>query len=104
MVSNTGKERRRSPRLDSSMQTELLLEFHAGKARQSVRVINSSLLGVGIRSIGTLVQGQTVTLIPSDRSPNAYSCRVAWVKQLGSQLYSEAGLEFCGVARRAPAN
>jgi hypothetical protein len=96
---NTALEKRRSPRLPASWHAELIVDSGGKRTRQTVRVINTSLLGAGIRSVGTLMREQLVVLVPSDRSPNTYSCRVAWVKQLSSQFYSDAGLEFRSVAR-----
>jgi hypothetical protein len=81
---------------------DLLLESQSGKLRQKVLIVNISLLGVGIQFWGALVPQQTVTLIPSNSSFNVYPCRVMWVKPLGSELYSEAGLEFWGIAKLIP--
>jgi hypothetical protein len=93
---------RRSDRVPVNLQMELFLESQTGKIRQKVSVVDMSLLGVRIRSGGTLVPGQTVTLIPSERSFNVYPCRVVWVGPPGPELYSDAGLEFSPVAQLIP--
>ncbi len=96
-VANT--DARRSGRVPANLQMEVLLNTQSAKLRQKVSTVDMSLLGVGIRVCGSLVPGQTVTLIPSESSPNVFPCRVVWVKPLGSELYSQVGLEFCEIAR-----
>jgi hypothetical protein len=126
MASVASTEARRSGRVSTNLQMELLLESQSGKKmRQNVLIVNMSLLGVGIRLCGALLPEQTVTLIPSDRSFNVYPCRVVWIrllgsdlysevlesvnrrfqvglKPLGSEIYSEVGLEFWGIAKLIP--
>jgi hypothetical protein len=93
---------RRVGRFPVSLQTDLLLDARNGRLRRTVTIVDMSLLGVRIRSIGALVPGQTVTLIPSEHSTHVFPCQVMWAVPTGSQLYSEAGLEFRGLSRKAP--
>ena len=126
MASVTSTDARRSARLSANLQMELLLESERGeKMRQNVLIVNMSLLGAGIRLCGALLPEQTITLIPSGSSFNVYPCRVVWIRQLGSdlysevlesvnrrfqlgkkplgsELYSEVGLEFWGIAKLVP--
>lgn len=97
-------EARRSRRIPANLQMELLLTSQYGKVRQKVTIVDMSLLGVRIRSIGSLVQGQMVTLVPSEASINVYPCQVMWTVNSGIQFYSEAGLEFQAMARKASEN
>lgn len=94
-------ERRRLRRVTVNLQMELVVETRAGQVRQKVTIVDMSLLGVRIRLVGSLVAGQRATLIPCDRSVTVYPCQVMWVSPVGSQFYSEAGLEFWPVARKA---
>jgi hypothetical protein len=102
MALGTSDDRRRSDRVATNRQMDLLFESRHVEARQQkISVVDMSLLGVRIRTIGVLVPGQKTTLIPTEHSIHNYPCRVVWVRSLSSQMYSEAGLEFCAIDRNS---
>jgi len=101
MAENMRTDARRVGRSPVSLQTEILLETGGRRGRQMVTVIDMSLLGLRIRLIGALFPGQLVTLIPSERSPNIYPCRVKWASALGAEFYTEAGLEIEAAATKS---
>jgi len=93
MTLDSGSDRRRLERVATSRRMNLFFE---GKGRQQrAAMVDMSLLGVRIRTIGALIPGQHITMLPTEYAAHTFPCRVVWVSSSSSEVYSDAGLEFC---------
>ena len=92
------EERRRLDRVITNRRMDLVVDK---LPQQSASIVDMSLLGVRVRTIGALVPGQKLTLLPAQHAIHAFPCRVVWASSSNSQMYSEAGLEFCAAEQSA---
>ena len=96
MQSSRSDERRRLDRVVTNRRMDFLFsQRNEAVPQQRAAILDMSLLGVRVRTIGTLIPGQSITLLPIAHALHSFPCRVVWVRSSSFEVYSEAGLEFC---------
>jgi hypothetical protein len=60
----------------------------------SASIVDFTLRGVGVLTSLSLFPGERVRIVASGEFPDAIRTRVVWVREIGSNQWTYAGLEF----------
>ena len=84
----------RSQRIPATIPIKLVVESKGFKVEHEASTLDLSLRGVRVRTLLSLLPGDTVGIIHRGDSRHAISARVVWTQRVGTDPWSLAGLEF----------
>ena len=94
MRTNTHANRRRWERQPATIPISLVLKAENLKVDNSATILDFSLHGVGVLTTLALFPGERVRIVAKGEFPDAIPTRVVWAREIGSNQWTYAGLEF----------
>jgi hypothetical protein len=94
MPSNTPVAVRRSERESEVVSIALVTRPEVFRQDESATTIDTSLHGMKVRTLLSLVPGEWVGVIPKGDFPHAIPAHVVWVREEESTYWTVAGIEF----------
>lgn len=81
-------------RIDTLIPVALLLHGHRRKKEDRAAVLQTSFLGIRVRTSINLKQGQDVRIVRMTGPYATVPARVVWVSSLDSEKHRQVGLQF----------
>ena len=94
MQANTSENLRRWGRQPATIPISLMLTAEDLKEDKSASIVDFTLRGVGVLTSLSLFPGERVRIVAKGEFPDAIPTRVVWAREIGTNQWTYAGLEF----------